>query len=121
MHKVEGWEIREHFPVLEETVLTTEEAEAWLENRMAENIAEHENRIPYKWTVHWNGWQLPRCFRPRSDLPLLAEALRLSVADPNFYFHNRPENTFGMHSQFGEKLTWILRSGLSVEAGRPAD
>ncbi|MBB5036153.1 hypothetical protein HNQ64_000387 [Prosthecobacter dejongeii] len=34
------------------------------------------------------------------------------MADPNFYFHNGPENTFGLRSQFGEKLVWMLRRGL---------
>lgn len=110
VRRPEGWEIREHFPVLEETVLTTEEAEAWLESLMAENVAERGNLIPYKWTVHWNCWQLPRRFQPSSELPLLAETLRLSVANPNFYFHNGPANTFGLNSHFGQKLTRILRS-----------
>lgn len=92
---------------MEETVLTTEEVDAWLENLLAENVAERGNLIPYKWTVHWNGWQLPRCFQPSSDLPLLADTLRLSMADPNFYFQNGPANTFGLHSHFGEKLAWM--------------
>lgn len=62
VRRPEGWEIREHFRVLEETLLTTEGAEAWLENLMAENVVERGNLITCKWTVHWNGWQLPRRF-----------------------------------------------------------
>lgn len=43
-----------------------------------------------------------------------SKPLRLSVADPNFYFHNGPANTFGLHSHFGEKLNWMLRRALAV-------
>lgn len=112
IRRPEGWTVQELYPVLEETILSMEDAEAWLEKLLAENRAERGNFIPYRWTVHWNGWQLPKCFRPCCDLPLLSETLRLSLADPNFHFHNGPENTFGLRSQFGEKLVWMLRCGL---------
>jgi hypothetical protein len=78
---------------------------------MAENIAERENLIL---TSGLSIGMAGKCQSASATLGPAApgRSLRLSVADPNLYFHNGPENTFGLHSQFGEKLTWMLSSDL---------
>ena len=98
----EGWAIRDHFPVLEETALSAEAATAWLETLLEENVAQQGHFIPYKWTIHWNGWPLPQHLHPAARQPLLTETLRRAANDPNFYFHNGPASTFGLHPHFGE-------------------
>lgn len=107
------WSLRAFFPVREEILMSHDEAVDWLERLLDENVAERGSFIGYKWTMHWNGWQLPQHLQPGPRRPLLAEAVRLAEDDPNFYFHNGPARTFGLCASFAEKLVWALRQCLS--------
>ena len=119
VHRPMGWDLRKHFPVLEENCMSRAEAADWLERLLQDNVAERGSFIGYKWSLYWNGWQVPSHLMPDSGHPLLAEAIRLSGDDPNFYFHNGPACTFGLHSSFAEKLAWVFRHCFSGGQRRP--
>lgn len=111
VHRPLGWELRKHFQIQEETIFTgLDELQGWLETKLVENHNARDGFPGYVWTIHWNGWVIPRLLAPNpQENPFLFEAYQLACDDPSFYFHNGPSCTFGMNLPFGDKLMAMLR------------
>jgi tetratricopeptide (TPR) repeat protein len=111
-HRPLGWEMREHFPLQEETIFNGhDEIQQWLETKLVENHNARDTFTHCVWTIDWNGWAIPRILAPDPHAhPFLFETYQLACDDPSFYFHNGPAYSFGSHLPFGDKLLAMLRA-----------
>ena len=111
-HRPLGWVMREHFPLQEEQIFNDhDEIQQWLETKLVENHNARDTFLRCVWTIHWNGWVLPRILAPDPHTnPFLYETYQLACDDPSFYFHNGPAFSFGLHLPFGDKLLAMLRA-----------
>ena len=117
IHRPQGWTLPKHFPVLEDRRFTDEaEAVEWLEVKFFDNDQAHDKFPRSVWDIHLNGWVLATLFEPEmAHAPWLAEVVRLSQADPSFYFSNGPACSFGLDVPWGDQLIMMLRSWMAGE------